>query len=59
MLLYPMFSKVELLGIRLGGPGLGNLLFIWAHSLVYAKKKLLGYDLANLALSKTWAMGSA
>lgn len=41
MLLYPMFSKVELLGIRLGGPGLGNLLFIWAHSLVYAKKNCL------------------
>ena len=39
--MYPKFSKVELFGIRLGGPGLGNLLFIWAHSLAYAKKHCL------------------
>ncbi len=35
---YAKLSKIELLGVRLGGAGLGNLLFIYAESLVYAQK---------------------
>ena len=30
-------GKLESLGIRLGGAGLGNILFPWATALVYAK----------------------
>lgn len=35
------FSKIDFLGIRLGGPGLGNLLFPWARAVVFAKKNNL------------------
>lgn len=35
---YPKFSKYEFLGFRLSGPGLGNLLFIYARALIYAEK---------------------
>ena len=31
-------GKFESLGIRLGGSGLGNIMFPWARALVYAKK---------------------
>ena len=31
-------GKIESLGVRLGGAGLGNILFPWATSSVYAKK---------------------
>ena len=31
-------GKLESLGIRLGGAGLGNIMFPWATALVYAKK---------------------
>ena len=31
-------GKLESLGVRLGGAGLGNILFPWATALVYAKK---------------------
>lgn len=33
---YPKFSKNEIPGIRFGGPGLGNLLFIYSRALVFA-----------------------
>lgn len=36
--IYPKFSKYELIGIRFGGAGLGNLLFMWARAIVAAKK---------------------
>ena len=36
--IYPQFSKHEGIGFRLGGAGLGNLLFIWARSIVTAEK---------------------
>ena len=35
--IYPQFSDKELFGFRLGGPGLGNLLFIYSRALVLAK----------------------
>lgn len=35
---YPKFSKHDLCVFRLGGAGLGNLLFIYARALVFAKK---------------------
>tara|TARA_B110000483_G_scaffold27722_1_gene33533 strand:- start:3559 stop:4407 length:849 start_codon:yes stop_codon:yes gene_type:complete len=31
-------GKLESLGVRLGGDGLGNIMFPWARSLVYTKK---------------------
>ncbi|MGI5967473.1 MAG: alpha-1,2-fucosyltransferase [Anaerotruncus rubiinfantis] len=33
---YPKFSAHEGIGFRLGGPGLGNLLFIWSRAYVFA-----------------------
>lgn len=35
--IYPKFSKYELPGLRLGGPGLGNLLFVYARARVAAQ----------------------
>lgn len=35
---YPKFSEHEIPGLRFGGPGLGNLLFIYSRALIYAKK---------------------
>ena len=34
-------GKLESFGIRLGGAGLGNILFPWATALVYAKNNNL------------------
>ena len=31
-------GRLESIGVRLGGAGLGNILFPWAYALVYAKK---------------------
>ena len=31
-------GKLESIGVRLGGAGLGNILFPWATAIVYAKK---------------------
>lgn len=36
---YPKFSEIELPGIRVAGPGLGNLLFIYSRAIVFAKKE--------------------
>lgn len=36
--IYPKFSKHELLGIRLGGAGLGNLLFTWSRVIAASEK---------------------
>lgn len=36
--LYPKFSKFEFLGYRIGGEGLGNLLFPFARCLILSKK---------------------
>ena len=36
--IYPKFSKNELLGIRLGGAGLGNLLFTWSRVIAASEK---------------------
>ena len=41
-------GKFESLGVRLGGAGLGNILFPWATALVYAKK----HDLKRI--QTTW-----
>ncbi len=35
---FASFSRGESLGFRLGGPGLGNLLFPWARSVSFAKR---------------------
>lgn len=35
---YPKFNHYDLMAFRLGGPGLANLLFPWARSIVGAKK---------------------
>ena len=35
---FASLSKGESLGFRLGGPGLGNLLFPWSRAVVFAKK---------------------
>ena len=32
------FSKIDLFDFRLGGPGLGNLLFPWARGVIFARK---------------------
>lgn len=34
--IYPKFSKFELIGLRFGGAGLGNLLFMWSRAVVAA-----------------------
>jgi hypothetical protein len=34
---YAKLSKYDLMAFRLGGPGLGNLLFPWARALLYSK----------------------
>lgn len=36
--IYPKFSKNELIGLRIGGAGLGNLMFTWARTIVAANK---------------------
>ena len=41
-------GKFESLGVRLGGAGLGNILFPWARSIVYAKRNNL------LRIQTTW-----
>ncbi len=38
---FASLGKLESLGIRLGGAGLGNILFPWATALVYAKNNNL------------------
>lgn len=35
---YPLFSKIDLLCFRIGGPGLGNLLFPWARAIILAEE---------------------
>ena len=35
---FASLGRLESLGIRLGGAGLGNILFPWASSVVYAKE---------------------
>ena len=35
---FASLGKMESLGVRLGGAGLGNIMFPWATALVYAKK---------------------
>lgn len=35
---FASFTRGESLGFRLGGPGLGNLLFPWSRAVVFAKK---------------------
>ena len=32
------FSDIDFFDFRIGGPGLGNLLFVWARAVVYAEK---------------------
>lgn len=41
--MYPAFSKYELFGLRLGGAGLGNLLFAYARALKLAKETGCGF----------------
>ena len=36
--IYPKFSKHELVGVRLGGAGLGNLLFTWSRVIAASEK---------------------
>ncbi len=36
--IYPKFSKNELIGVRLGGAGLGNLLFTWSRVIAASEK---------------------
>ena len=36
--IYPKFSKYELIGIRFGGAGLGNLLFTWSRVIAASMK---------------------
>jgi len=36
--IFVSLGKMESLGVRLGGAGLGNIMFPWATALVYAKK---------------------
>lgn len=38
---FASLGKMESLGFRLGGAGLGNILFTWAKAIVYAKKHQL------------------
>lgn len=45
---YPKFSKYDFGLFRIGGPGMGNLLFIYARALIYARK----YQLTLIA--PTW-----
>jgi len=45
---FASLSKGESFGIRLGGPGLGNLLFPWARSVAFAKR----HDLQRI--NSTW-----
>lgn len=40
---YPRLSEIDLIGFRVGGPGLGNLLFPWARALVHARTNGLGF----------------
>ena len=39
---YPKFDGIDLYFVRLGGSGLGNLLYPFFQALVYAKKENLG-----------------
>ena len=34
---FASLGRFESLGIRVGGPGVANLLFIWAKSIIYAR----------------------
>ena len=45
---FASLSRFESLGFRLGGSGLGNILFAWARSVVYAKNHNL------IRLQTTW-----
>ncbi len=45
---FASLGRLESIGFRLGGAGLGNLLFPWAHSLVYAKNN------HSICISPTW-----
>ena len=36
--IYPKFSKNELIGVRLGGAGLGNLLFTWSRAIAASER---------------------
>lgn len=35
---FPKLSKLDCIGIRIGGAGLGNILFTWARAVVFARK---------------------
>jgi hypothetical protein len=45
---YPKLSKYAVGSLRIGGPGMGNLLFVYARALIYARK----YQLKLIA--PTW-----
>ena len=45
---FASLGYLESIGIRLGGAGLGNILFPWATSIVYAKKHKL------IRIQTTW-----
>lgn len=45
---FPKFSSFDAFGLRVGGPGLGNILFPFARSIVLSKK----YDLQRI--NPTW-----
>ena len=38
LFVFPKFSQGDHFGIRLGGPGLGNLLFPFARAIIYSNK---------------------
>lgn len=40
--IYPKYSKYELIGVRFGGAGLGNLLFLWSRAIIAAKEHKCG-----------------
>lgn len=45
---FASLGKLESIGLRLGGAGLGNILFPWARSLVYAKNNNM------IRITTTW-----
>jgi len=46
---FAKLSKFDSIGIRLGGPGLGNMLFPWARSIAFANKHRLN------RINTTWS----
>lgn len=45
---FSKLSKLDCMGVRLGGAGLGNILFPWARAVIYAEKNNL------LKINTTW-----